>query len=94
MKTSLAILALITLISTAHAKIIPGNWKPCGDASNGVVYEGGTNFKGDPITITRLQTPAWTRSPAIRPYYDPLLLANHGLCNAKFHRFARCPGEC
>ena len=37
--------------------------------------------------------PAWTRDPAIRPYFynDPRLLANHGLCNAKFRRIVLCP---
>src|SRR5205807_8655731 len=50
----------------AKAKIVPGNWKPCANAVNGVVYEHATNFRGDPITITRLQPPAWTRSRAIK----------------------------
>ena len=39
--------------------------------------------------------PAWTREKAISAYFgnDPRLLANHGLCNAKFHRVVLCqPG--
>lgn len=39
--------------------------------------------------------PRWAKDPQIRPYFmdDPRLLANHGLCNEKFHRVVLClPG--
>ena|ERR1700730_4018328 len=94
-KVLVATLDLIAAGGAANAKIIPENWKPCADAANGVVYEHTTNFDGKPIVLTRFQIPAWAHDPAIRPYYmdDPLLLANHGLCNAKFHRIVLClPG--
>jgi hypothetical protein len=82
MKTTLVILTLAASIGAAHAKIISKNWKPCGDAPNGVIYEHDTNVRGEPITITRLQPPAWIHSPAVPSFYsdDPLLVANHGLC--------------
>jgi hypothetical protein len=96
-KPMLAILTLAVAAAPAMAdpKIIAENWAPCANAANGVVYERTTNFRGEPIIITRLQPPAWTRTRSLRPYYldNPLLLATHGLCNAKFHRLVIClPG--
>jgi hypothetical protein len=97
-RVSIAAIAALLITAPAMAgstKIIPENWAPCANAANGVVYEHTTNFRGEPIIITRLQPPAWTRSSSLRPYYlnDPLLLSNHGPCNAKFRRVVLClPG--
>jgi hypothetical protein len=65
--------------------IVLSNWKSC---AIGPLKETG----GDADWAT---VPAWTKDRAIRPYFDndPRLLANHGLCNAKFHRVVLClPG--
>jgi hypothetical protein len=95
-RVSTAALAALMIAATAMAHdVIPENWKACGDPANGVKYEYTTNVRGEPIVITRDQIPSWARSPALRPYYfdDELLLANHGLCNEKFHRVVLClPG--
>ncbi|WP_246762752.1 MULTISPECIES: hypothetical protein [unclassified Rhizobium] len=80
----------IFLVSAIHAfpcdqRIVLSNWKSCQIAS--LSEEGGdADWKA---------VPEWTRSKAISPYFlnDPRALANHGLCNAKFHRVVICwPG--
>jgi hypothetical protein len=65
----------------AH-KIIIANWKSCA-----------TGIQTDEISWAEI--PAWARAKSLKPYYygDPRLLANHGLCNEKFHRVVLClPG--
>ncbi|MBB2678606.1 UNVERIFIED_ORG: hypothetical protein M2312_002111 [Rhizobium esperanzae] len=65
--------------------VVISNWSFC--ATGNVSAEGGAaDWK---------IVPAWTREKAISAYFgnDPRLLANHGLCNAKFHRVVLCqPG--
>ncbi|MGO7872922.1 hypothetical protein [Rhizobium leguminosarum] len=65
--------------------IVLSNWKSCQVAP--LSDEGGAaDWKA---------VPEWTRDKAISPYFlnDPRALANHGLCNAKFHRVVICwPG--
>ncbi|ANL32595.1 hypothetical protein [Rhizobium phaseoli] len=65
--------------------VVISNWSFC--ATGNVSAEGGAaDWK---------VVPAWTREKAISAYFgnDPRLLANHGLCNAKFHRVVLCqPG--
>jgi hypothetical protein len=87
MKLKLSALALCLAIVPAHAKIIPQNWKPCGDITRGRICR-----EGECIWS---QIPAWARSPGIAKYYDhdDILLSNHGLCNERFHRVVLClPG--
>jgi hypothetical protein len=63
-------------------KIVIANWKPC---ATGIQTE----------EISWAEIPAWARVKSLRPYYfgEPRLLANHGLCNEKFHRVVLClPG--
>ncbi|TLX11428.1 hypothetical protein [Rhizobium sp. MHM7A] len=65
--------------------VVISNWSFC--ATGNVSAEGGNaDWK---------IVPAWTRQDGIRAYFgnDPRLLANHGLCNAKFRRVVLCqPG--
>ncbi|MBB4239246.1 hypothetical protein [Rhizobium esperanzae] len=65
--------------------VVISNWSFC--ATGNVSAEGGAaDWK---------IVPAWTRADAVSAYFgnDPRLLANHGLCNAKFHRVVLCqPG--
>ncbi|MGR9195251.1 hypothetical protein [Rhizobium leguminosarum] len=65
--------------------VVISNWSFC--ATGNVSAEGGAaDWK---------IVPAWTRKDAISAYFgnDPRLLANHGLCNAKFQRVVLCqPG--
>jgi hypothetical protein len=82
MKHYLLAAALMTAISPAMAKVVAANWKPCA-----------TGVQHDEPSFDEI--PAWARAASLRPYYDsdPRLLANHGLCNAKFHRVVLClPG--
>ncbi|MEJ0093110.1 MAG: hypothetical protein WDN46_06685 [Methylocella sp.] len=77
-------LALSTVAAHAHetGKIIIANWKPCD-----------TGIQTDEISWAEI--PVWARAKSLRPYYygEPRLLANHGLCNEKFHRIVLClPG--
>jgi hypothetical protein len=87
----LAALAAATMvIATPVARacdqtIVLSNWKSCAIAP--LSEDGGD---ADWAAV-----PAWTNDRAIRPYFfdDPRLLANHGLCNAKFRRVVLClPG--
>ncbi|ANL70544.1 hypothetical protein AMC83_CH00509 [Rhizobium phaseoli] len=86
------LLALVSILlgSTVQAfacdqPVVISNWSFC--ATGNVSAEGGAaDWK---------VVPAWTREKAISAYFgnDPRLLANHGLCNAKFHRVVLCqPG--
>ena len=79
----IVIVVLVAQAGRAHAgTIINSNWKPC---ATGVQHE-------EPSWD---EVPAWTRKKAISKYFDdePRLLANHGLCNEKFHRVVLClPG--
>jgi hypothetical protein len=84
---ALAFLALAAGSSVARAEtckhpVVPSNWKPC---EIGPVSE--TGGEADWAAV-----PAWTKSPAIRPYFygEPRLLALHGKCNAKFRRVVLC----
>ncbi|OHV26844.1 hypothetical protein EOS93_06670 [Rhizobium sp. RMa-01] len=65
--------------------VVISNWSLC--ATGNVSAEGGAaDWK---------VVPAWTRQKAISAYFEnePRLLANHGLCNAKFQRVVLClPG--
>jgi hypothetical protein len=81
---TLAALA-ITASTSAYAcdhTIVLSNWKSC---SIGPLSE--TGGEADWLAV-----PAWTKGPSIRPYFfnDPRLLANHGLCNAKYRRVVLC----
>ena len=86
------LLALVSILlgSTVQAfacdqPVVISNWSFC--ATGNVSAEGGAaDWK---------VVPPWTREKAISAYFgnDPRLLANHGLCNAKFHRVVLCqPG--
>jgi hypothetical protein len=91
MKTGFALLLVASLaIGTVftgpdHAEghtVIITNWKPCA-----------TGIQHDEPSFDEI--PAWARAKSLRPYYyyDPRVLANHGLCNAKFHLVVLClPG--
>jgi hypothetical protein len=83
----LAALAAASIVTTTSAQacdqaIVLSNWKSC--AIRPLSENGG---EADWAAV-----PAWTRSSAIRRYFfdDPRLLANHGLCNAKYHRVVLC----
>jgi hypothetical protein len=86
----LAALAAAAIVATTPVRacdhaIVLSNWKSC---AIGPLSENGGDADWAAV-------PAWTKSPAIRPYLldDPQLLANHGLCNAKYHRVTLClPG--
>ncbi|MDI5924403.1 hypothetical protein [Rhizobium leguminosarum] len=84
--------ALVSILLASAVQAFPcdqpimiSNWSFCATAN--VSDEGGdADWK---------IVPAWTREKAISAYFgnDPRLLANHGLCNAKFHRVVLCqPG--
>ncbi|MGV4793326.1 hypothetical protein [Rhizobium sp. F40D2] len=86
------LLALISILLGSAVQAFPcdqpvviSNWSFC--ATGNVSAEGGAaDWK---------VVPAWTREDAISAYFgnDPRLLANHGLCNAKFRRVVLCqPG--
>lgn len=65
--------------------IVLSNWKSC---AVGPLSESGGDADWKAI-------PKWARSKDLRPWFmdDPRLLANHGLCNAKFRRVVLCvPG--
>jgi hypothetical protein len=82
MKKIILAAALMVAASTAMAKVVAANWKPCA-----------TGVQHDEPSFDEF--PAWANTKALRPYYDsdPRLLSNHGLCNAKFHRVVLClPG--
>ncbi|MBY5566094.1 hypothetical protein HFO55_02315 [Rhizobium leguminosarum] len=84
--------ALVSILLASAVQAFPcdqpvmiSNWSFCAIAN--VSAEGGD---ADWKCI-----PAWTREKDISAYFgnDPRLLANHGLCNAKFHRVVLCqPG--
>ena len=77
--------AALTLAASAHAEgrtIVINHWRPCA-----------TGIQHDKPSWD--EVPSWTREKSIQRYFygDPRLLANHGLCNAKFHRVVLClPG--
>jgi hypothetical protein len=76
--------ALATPTLAADHTINPANWKSC--AVGPLSDDGGQDWSA---------VPAWTRDPAISKWFynEPRLLANHGLCNEKFHRVVLClPG--
>lgn len=79
------VLADVQSAAACDQTIILSNWKSCAvgaQAANGA--------KSDWDVI-----PEWTRDEKIKPYFmdDPHLLAEHGLCNEKFHRVVLClPG--
>ncbi|WHO73095.1 hypothetical protein [Rhizobium sp. BT03] len=86
------LLALVSILLGSAVQAFPcdqpvviSNWSFC--ATGNVSAEGGAaDWK---------VVPAWTREDAISAYFgnDPRLLANHGLCNAKFRRVVLCqPG--
>lgn len=87
---NLAALAAAAIVATTPVRacdhaIVLSNWKSC---AIGPLSENGGEADWAAV-------PAWTKNPAIRPYFldDPRLLANHGLCNAKYHRVTLClPG--
>jgi hypothetical protein len=83
----LAALAATAIVATTPVRacdhaIVLSNWKSC---AIGPLGENGGEADWAAV-------PAWTKNPAIRPYflYDTRLLANHGLCNAKYHRVTIC----
>jgi hypothetical protein len=74
----------IAQVAACDQTIILSNWSSCAIAPLG-------NSKG----ATWDTVPTWTNSSDLRPYFfdDPRLLAEHGLCNAKFKRVVLClPG--
>lgn len=86
------LLALMSILLGSAVQAFPcdqpitiSNWSLCAIAN--VSDEGGqADWKA---------VPAWTRQKAISAYFgnEPRLLANHGLCNAKFQRVVLClPG--
>ncbi|MDR9804605.1 hypothetical protein [Rhizobium hidalgonense] len=86
------LLALVSILLGSAVQAFPcdqpvviSNWSLCAIAN--VSDEGGAaDWKA---------VPAWTRQKAISAYFgnEPRLLANHGLCNAKFQRVVTClPG--
>lgn len=71
--------------SACGHSVVLSNWQSCAIAplSDG---GGGNDWAA---------VPSWVKDPVIRRYFfdDPRLLANHGVCNAKFHRVTLClPG--
>jgi hypothetical protein len=81
-KKLLSVLAPVVLVGTAHAyacdqPIVLSNWKSC--AVGAFETDGDADWKA---------VPKRTRSEDLRPWFmeDPRLLANRGLCNAKFQR--------
>jgi hypothetical protein len=87
---NLAAAAAAAIVATTSAQacdhaIVLSNWKSC---AIGPLSENGGEADWAAV-------PAWTKNRAIRPYFldDSRLLANHGLCNAKYHRVTLClPG--
>lgn len=86
------LLALFSILLASAVQAFPcdqpimiSNWSLCAIAN--VSAEGGAaDWKA---------VPAWTREKTISACFgnEPRLLANHGLCNAKFHRVVLCqPG--
>ncbi|MBB5665475.1 hypothetical protein GGI64_004516 [Rhizobium leguminosarum] len=86
------LLALVSILLGSAVQAFPcdqpvvlSNWKSCQIAP--LSEEGGAaDWKA---------VPEWTREKAISRFFlnDPRSLANHGLCNAKFHRVVVCwPG--
>ncbi|ARM86826.1 hypothetical protein RHEC894_CH00477 [Rhizobium sp. CIAT894] len=86
------LLALVSILLGSAVQAFPcdqpvviSNWSFC--ATGNVSAEGGAaDWK---------VVPAWTHDDAVSAYFgnDPRLLANHGLCNAKFRRVVLCqPG--
>jgi hypothetical protein len=77
-----AAIVAITPVCACDHTIVLANWKPCAIGPQSEI--GG---EADWAAV-----PTWTKNPAIRPYFfdDPRLLANHGLCNAKYHRVTLC----
>nr|WP_246084990.1 hypothetical protein [Rhizobium glycinendophyticum] len=83
-------LALLTLAGAPNTyacdqPIVFSNWKSC---AIGPLSETGGEADWKAV-------PKWTRSKDLRRWFmdDPRLLANHGLCNAKFRRVVLCaPG--
>lgn len=81
--------ALVSILLASAVQAFPcdqpimiSNWSLCAIANEG----GAADWKA---------VPAWTRQKAISTYFgnEPRLLANHGLCNAKFQRVVLClPG--
>jgi hypothetical protein len=85
MRTAATATALFLSFQASYAcdhTIFADNWKSCavGDLTN----DGGD---GDWAAV-----PKWTRKPSISYFFgnEPRLLANHGLCNEKFHRVVLC----
>lgn len=89
-KNLLAALISLLIVGAPYAyacdqPIVLSNWKSC---AVGPLSETGSEADWKAV-------PKWTRSKDLRPWFmdDPRLLANHGLCNAKFHRVVLCaPG--
>lgn len=89
-KKLLLALASLFIIGTPIAyaceqPIVLSNWKSC---AVGPLSETGGEADWKAV-------PKGTRSKDLRPWFmdDPRLLANHGLCKAKFHRVVLCaPG--
>lgn len=85
-----AFATLVIVLTTALAQacdqtIVLSNWKSC---RIGPLSEKGGNTDW-------LAVPAWAKERSIRRYFfeDARLLANHGLCNEKYHRVVLClPG--
>jgi hypothetical protein len=80
-----AIVMTTPVVRACDQTIVLSNWKSC---RAGPLSEKGGDADWPAV-------PAWTNDRAIRPYFydDPRLLANHGLCNAKFRRVVLClPG--
>jgi hypothetical protein len=81
-----ATVVIITPVARAcDQTIVLSNWKFC---AVGPLSESGGDADWAAV-------PAWAKDRAIRPYFDdnPRLLANHGLCNAKYRRVVLClPG--
>jgi hypothetical protein len=79
---AVVVMAAATSAQACDHAIVLSNWKSC---ATGPLSENGGEADWAAV-------PAWTKSRAIRSYFfdDPRLLANHGLCNAKYHRVTLC----
>ena len=79
--TALALAAIIaaTAARACDHTIVLSNWKSC--AIGQLSQDGGEAADWKAV-------PAWTKRSQFGS--DPRLLANHGLCNAKFHRVVFC----
>lgn len=92
MRVNFAILVIFIIVfsmSAAYADckhtLVLSNWRAC---AIGPLSETGGDADWAAV-------PAWTRDRTIQTYFygEPRLLANHGLCNEKFHRVVLClPG--